>query len=129
MQLIPYDFDLFRTPFENFSHFKNSIKSDIIETENEIKVIMDIPGVKKENIKITLEKSVLTISASTNDESEEKDNEGNYIRRERHSGEYIRSFNVREDLTKEDIKAKLQDGTLTLTIPKVTTKEPHSQTI
>ena len=132
MQLMSYDADLFRSPFENLyslAQMKNSMSTDIIENENDIKVLIDIPGVKKENVKITLENSVLTISASTQSESEEKDTEGNYIRRERRSGEYTRSFNVSENLSKDDIKAKLEDGTLTLTIPKNIEKESESQTI
>ncbi len=132
MHLIPYDFDLFHSPLDHwhpFSSVKNSLSTDIIENDKELEIIMDIPGVKKENVKITLEKGILTVSASTQGESEEKDKEGNYIRKERYSGNYTRSFSVSEGLSKEDIKAKMVDGTLTLTIPKNIEKSSPSETI
>ncbi len=132
MQLIPYDFDLFHSPLDHwrpFSNMRNSLSTDIIENDKELKIVMDIPGVKKENVKVTLEKGILTVSASTHGESEEKDNEGNYIRRERHSGEYTRSFSVSDDVSQDDIKAKMENGTLTLTIPKNVEKESSSKTI
>ena len=132
MQLVPFDFDLFHSPFENFSSLvglKNQMSTDIVETDKEMKIIMDLPGIKKENVKITLENNILTISASNKSESEEKDKEGNYIRRERHSGEYTRSFSVADGVSKDDIVATLEDGTLTLNIPKNVEKEASSQTI
>lgn len=131
MQLIPYDFDLFRSPLDNWhsiSSMKNSLSTDIVESEKDLKIVMDIPGVKKENVKVTLEKGILTVSASTQSQSEEKDKEGNYIRKERYSGEYTRSFSVSENLSKDDITAKMEDGTLTLTIPKNVEKD-SSETI
>lgn len=135
MSLIPYSFydlDTFFTPFENRAFqlsSKNIMSTDIVENENEIKLIMDIPGVKKENINITIEKGVLTVSASTQSESEEKDQSGNYVRRERSSGQYIRSFNVGENITADEVIAKLEDGTLTLTIPNNPEKKKESQTV
>lgn len=132
MKLIPRDFDFFGSPFDNWHslmNFKNPMNTDIVEDGKDLKIIMDLPGVKKENIKITLENSVLTVSASTKSKSEEKDEKGNYIRRERHSGEYTRSFSVSENISKEDVKASLKDGILTLIIPKSVEKQPESHTI
>lgn len=132
MPYLPYDFDLFSSPFENRSlqfSTKNMMSTDIVENENEIKIIMDIPGVKRENVNVTIEKGVLTISASTHSESEEKDAAGNYIRRERSNGEYTRSFTVGENVTADEIVAKLEDGTLTLTIPNNPEKKKTSQTV
>ncbi len=135
MALIPYnmpcDFDFF-SPFDNISlcsSMKNIMNTDIVEGENELKIVMDVPGIKKENLKITLEKGVLTVSGSTQSESEEKDQEGNYIKRERHSGEFTRSFNVNKNLDKSDVKAKLENGTLTLTLPKNQPEESNSNVI
>ena len=131
MPLIPYnmpcDFDLF-SPFDNMSwcsSVKSMMNTDIVEGEKDLRIVMDVPGVKKENLKITLEKGILTVSGSTQGESEEKDEEGNYIRKERHSGEFTRSFNVNKNLDKNDVKAKLENGTLTLTLPK---SDPESDT-
>ena len=132
MKLIPRDFDLFTSPFENWHslmNFKNPMNTDIIEDGKNLKIIVDLPGVKKENVKITLENAILTVSASTKGGCEEKNKEGTYIRRERHSGTYTRSFSVSENLSKDDVKASMSDGTLTLTIPKSVEKEPETQTI
>lgn len=131
-KLTPYDFDLFHFPFENFNslmNFRNPMSADVVENENELKVIVDLPGIKKNNIKITLENEFLTISASNKSESEEKSPEGNYIHRERKIGEYKRSFRIPKNVCKEDIKAKFEDGTLTLTILKNTKKEDLAQNI
>ena len=64
----------------------------------------------------------MVISASTNINNDQKDENGKYIRRERYSGSCQRSFYVGEDLTQEDIKAKFENGTLKLMIPK---KDPQ----
>ena len=79
---------------------------------------MDLPGYKKEDVKAQLENGYLTITASRGVNKDETDNEGNYIRRERYSGQCSRSFYVGENLKQEDIKAKFQDGILQLTFPK-----------
>lgn len=132
MKLIPRDFDLFSTPFEGFGSLmsiKHPMSTDIVEDGENLKIIMDLPGVKKENVKITLENGYLTISASTKGDSEEKNEEGTFIRRERHSGELTRSFAVSKDVSKDDIRAKLENGTLTLLVPKEPAKDASSNTI
>lgn len=126
MKLIPHDFDLFSTPFDGFGSFmniKHPMSTDIVEDEENLKIIMDLPGVKKENVKITLENGYLTISASTKGDSEEENEEGTFIRRERHCGELTRSFSVSKDISKDDIRARLEDGTLTLLVPKEPSKD------
>lgn len=132
MKLIPRDFDLFSTPFEGFGSLmsiKHPMSTDIVEDGENLKIIMDLPGVKKENVKITLENGYLTVSASTKGDSEEKNEEGTFIRRERHSGELTRSFAVSKDVSKDDIRAKLENGTLTLLVPKEPVKDASSNTI
>lgn len=79
---------------------------------------MNLPGIKKENVKAELKDGYLTINAITNSENDEKDSSGKYIRRERFMGSCSRSFYVGEEVTEEDIKAKFEDGTLKLQIPK-----------
>ncbi len=126
----PDDFDFFRTPFEKtFSSLKNHAKTDIIEYDDKTEMVIDLPGVKKENVKVTIEKGTLTISASNESESEQKDSEGKYIRRERVSGSYTRSFNIDENITKSDIKAKLDNGVLTVTIPKKDKSESGPESV
>ena len=77
-----------------------------------------MPAVKKEDVKAELRDGYLTIQASTDSNKEEKDSNGRYIRRERYSGSCSRSFYVGDAVTQEDIKAKFEDGTLKLLIPK-----------
>ena len=74
------------------------MKTDVREHENGYELDVDLPGIKKENVKIKLEDGYLTISASTAQNDDEKDKKGNYIRRERFSGSYSRSFYVGEEV-------------------------------
>ena len=81
-----------------------------------------MPGVSKENISIDYENGYVTIAAKTNKSKDEKDKEGNYIRRERYSGFYSRSYYV-GDVDRESIKAKLDNGVLSIVVPKVKAEE------
>ena len=82
MYMVPYGddlFDDFRSPFENFfksiearPEVKNFMTTDVIESGDGFELIMDLPGVQKDNIKIDLEDGCLTISASNNESSEQK---------------------------------------------------------
>ncbi|MCD8325116.1 MAG: Hsp20/alpha crystallin family protein [Lachnospiraceae bacterium] len=94
------------------------MQTDVQENETGYTVTMNIPGVKKENVKAELKEGYLTVTVSTNSSDEQKDTNGRYIRRERYQGSCSRSFYVGKDITQEDIKAKFEDGTLKLSIPK-----------
>lgn len=130
MKLVPrksgYGLDLFDDLF-NFPAFKplntrDIMKTDIKEFEDNYSLTMDLPGYAKEDIKIEMEKGYLSITAEKEEETEEKDKEGNIIHQERYCGKCSRSFYVGENISEEEIKAAYQSGTLTLTIPKVTKK-------
>ena len=112
--------DFFDFPFgSNYTATDSSLmKTDIKEMENGYEVTMNLPGVKKEDVKAELKDGYLTISASSNSNKDEKDEEGRYIRRERYSGSCSRSFYVGDAVTEADIKAKFENGTLTMMIPK-----------
>lgn len=94
------------------------MKTDVKETEQGYEMMMNLPGIKKEDVKAELKDGYLTISAVSNSENDEKDKDGKYIRRERYYGSCSRSFFVGEEVKQEDIKAKFEDGTLKLSIPK-----------
>ena len=79
---------------------------------------MNMPGVKKEDVKAELKDGYLTVQATTNSSNEEKDENSRYIRRERYVGSCRRSFYVGEAVEQTDIKAKFEDGTLKLSVPK-----------
>ena len=100
-------------------HSKNLMKTDIKESDTGYELIMDLPGFKKDEIKVALENGYLTISAARGlDKDEEDKNTGRYIRRERYAGACERSFYVGDVLTNEDIKCEFKHGILTVNIPK-----------
>lgn len=109
--------DLFNAPFFTRNE-ANMMKTDIKEHDGGYELTVDLPGVKKEDIKAELNDGYLTISAENNTNKDEKDENGKYLCRERYSGSYSRSFYVGDAITEEDIKAKFENGTLKLDIPK-----------
>lgn len=104
-------------------HSRNLMKTDVKETETGYELDIDLPGFKKDEISAHLEDGYLTVSAAKGVDKDEKDKEGRYIRRERYSGSMTRSFYVGNAVTEEDIKAKYEDGILSLSIPK---KDPKA---
>ena len=113
--------DMFDDMFDTRSYGRQQsdlMKTDVKETDKDYKLSVDLPGVKKDDLKAELKDGYLTISATVNQNNDEKDEEGRYIRRERFSGSFNRSFYVGENVSEEDIKAKFENGTLMLTVPK-----------
>lgn len=108
-------------------HSKNLMKTDVKETDNGYELDIDLPGFKKDEITAHLEDGYLTVSAAKGVDKDEKDNEGRYIRRERYSGSMTRSFYVGNAVTEEDIKAKYEDGILSLSIPKKDPKDVEAK--
>ena len=98
------------------------MKTDVHEDENGYEVDIDLPGFKKDEIKLTLEDGYLSVSAAKGLDKEKKDRKGRLIRQERYSGAMQRSFYVGDSLKEEDVKAKFEDGVLKLEVPK---KEPE----
>jgi HSP20 family protein len=91
--------------------------TNIMETNDDFKLQMAVPGVKKEDIKIDLEKNVLNISSEKS--AEEKDTEGEkYTRREFAYGTFCRSFTLPDTINTDKIGAEVKDGILTVTLPK-----------
>ncbi len=120
--------DFFNFNYPTFRYDTTELmKTDIKETDNGYEVTMNLPGVKKEDVKAELKDGYLTIQASSNTSKDEKDNDGRYIRRERYAGTCSRSFYVGDAVTQEDIKAKFENGTLTLDIPKKDAKPAVEQ--
>lgn len=96
----------------------NLMKTDIREHDAGYELDIDLPGFKKDEIKVELENGYLTISATKGTNNDEQDKNGKYIRRERYAGTMQRSFYVGDIVTQEDIKAKFENGILRLSIPK-----------
>lgn len=97
---------------------KNMMKTDIREHDNGYEVDIDLPGFKKDEISLELENGYLTVSAVKGLDKDEQDSKGKYIRRERYAGAMQRSFYVGDTLTQEDIKAKYDNGILSISVPK-----------
>ena len=98
---------------------QNLMSTDVKETHNGYEVSINLPGFKKEDIKAELKDGYLMIQASTDTSKEDKDEKKKYIRKERYSGSCSRSFYVGNSVSESDIKAKFDNGVLTLDIPKV----------
>ena len=94
------------------------MRTDIKETDGGYELTIDLPGFKKDDVQAELKDGYLTINAQTQSESEDKDEEGTYVRKERFSGKCSRTFYVGDDVEQDDIKAKFEDGVLKVDVPK-----------
>ena len=99
-------------------HASREMLTDVKEHEDHYDLEIDLPGFKKENITAELNNGWLTITASKDHETENKDKEGKILRQERCSGTMSRSFWVGEEVKEEDIHGRYEGGVLTLCIPK-----------
>lgn len=132
-----FDFDNFDRDMNRMmkplygKHAKDVMKTDVKEKDGNYEVDIDLPGFKKDEVSIQLENGYLTITAAKGlDKDEEKEDKSGYIRKERWSGSCSRSFYVGENVKSEDIKAKMEDGILHLTMPKEQPKAlPKQNTI
>lgn len=115
-------FDDFVRPAKNVARFNTAtpavMRTDVKENETGYELDIDLPGYKKEDVQAQLKDGYLTITASTKNNDDQKDENGKYIRRERYYGTCSRSFYVGEDISQEDIKAKFEDGILRIGVPK-----------
>jgi HSP20 family protein len=102
-------------------------RADILDEKDMVKINVELPGMKKDDIKVTVDENILTISGERKHESEEKDM--NYIRCERCYGSFSRSFTLPDDINSEKIKADYEDGILTVNLTKVEKPEPKEITV
>jgi len=102
---------------------------DVRATDDAITVKCDMPGMKKEDIDISLEGNVLTIKGERTVEEETKDEKGKVVRRERRSGSFSRSFTVPGEVKTEDIKTSYEDGVLTVIVPREKVKPEKEKAI
>jgi len=121
--LDPFD-DLFRgflrpVRFEGQTQ-QMQIKMDVKEDEKAYNIHAEIPGVKKEDIHVTIAGNQVTISAEVKKEKEEKEGE-KLLRSERYYGKVYRSFTLGQDVDEATSTAKYNEGVLNLTLPKKAT--------
>ncbi len=129
--------DFFSDPFELVvpqgrnplygKHAKNLMKTDVRETEGTYELDVDLPGFKKEEVKLQLKDGCLTISAEKSLDKDETDKRGKLIRQERYSGACSRSFYVGETVEPSQISAKFENGILQISIPKEEQKKLPKQ--
>ena len=92
--------------------------ADVIETEDEIRVLLEMPGMDPDDIEVELESNVLTISGEKKEERSEGDEESSYHLSERRYGRITRSFVLPREVEHKKIKAQFDNGVLNVRIPK-----------
>lgn len=113
----PFD-AFFGTPTHRTTVPPTMMRTDIKETDTAFELAIDLPGFAKEDVAVDLKDGYLTINAKTAKETEDKDEKGTYVRKERFSGTCSRTFYVGEDIEEDDVKAKFENGVLTIDVPK-----------
>ncbi len=124
-------------PFREFENMEKSFfgsgalaefKTDIREKDGKYILEADLPGFRKEDIRISLDGDYMTITAERKAENEEKDEKGNYIRSERSFGSFSRTFDL-SGVDSEKIDASYQDGVLSVIMPKKEKEEKKDRYI
>jgi HSP20 family protein len=95
---------------------------DIVEQDGGYELVADLPGLKKEDIKIEIQDNMLTLRGEKKLEEEKKDK--NYRLCERYYGEFVRTFTLPENINRDGIVAEFKDGVLKLDIPKTEKAKP-----
>ena len=136
--MIPFDrrdsslFDMLdnfeRNFFGSSSNTASSFRTDIRDEGDKFVLEAELPGFKKEDIKLDLKDGILTVSAQHSESSEEKDKKGSYIRRERRYGSFARKFDV-SGIQEDGITAAYNNGVLSLTLPKAQPVVPAARQI
>lgn len=137
-ELIPFDrtfrrmasFDPFRDmdsierSFINSGNVVSAFRTDVRDTGDAFVLESELPGFRKEDININIEKDCLSITAERKTDSEEKKND--FVKRERLYGSFSRSFDV-TGINTDNIEARYEDGILILTLPKKVETVPASR--
>ena len=125
-------FDTFDKFMRNFFDHSNTsltaFRTDIRDAGDKFILEAELPGFEKEDIKLDLKDGILTISAEHNENSDQKDEKGNYIRRERRYGSFSRSFDV-TGIDENGITAAYKNGVLELSLPKAVPVVPEAKRI
>ena len=124
--------DLFDDLFDNVFRApvfggQSLMKTDVREKDGKYILDVEMPGYKKEDVKISLYNGTLTISAERHSSNEEKDDAGRMIRQERYSGSCSRSFYVGEGIKDTDVHATFTDGILKIELPTEQKKEEEEK--
>lgn len=104
-------------------------KIDISEDKKSIYVDVEIPGVKKDDLKISLQDNILTISGEKKSENKSEDNEKNYFRTERSYGTFTRSFTLPSEINPDSVDARFEDGVLKIKVDRENPKPVNERLI
>lgn len=123
-------FDDFMPMFsrKEMKEFNSIMKTDVKETEKDYILDVDLPGFRKEDVNLNLENGYLTISAKREHKVDNENRKENFVRRERSFGQFSRSFYV-GDVEQDEIEAHLENGILTIKLPKEEEKKAKSNRI
>jgi HSP20 family protein len=123
--LNPFSDDFFRSFFTGEPEMR-TLKVDVVDKGDHYLLEADLPGVNKEDVRVSIDDGLLTVAAEFNQAKEE--NEKNYVYHERLYGRTCRSFNL-EGIREDGIAAEYKDGVLKLTLPKSTEAAPGAREI
>lgn len=112
----PFDRKALRTP-----------AVDLVDTGNDYKIIMEMPGIKREDINIEVGENDVRVSAEMKEE--EEDGEGGYIRRERRYSKIYRRIPLPDGVRADGTSADMKDGMLTIRLPKIPPHEKRSRKV
>ena len=99
-------------------------KTDVIELAESYQLLLEMPGIDKDSIEISLEKQILSVKGTY-----KKQPIGKALRLEYPQGHFERSFEINGDIVKDAIEANFEDGLLQLTLPKTKETQPHKITV
>jgi len=105
-----------------------AVKIDVREKEKSYLVHAEVPGVKKEDIHVSIDGAIVSISAERRDEKDVKDGE-RVLRTERYFGKVSRSFQLAQEIDEAQVTARYSDGVLELTLPKKAATQARKITI
>ena len=122
--MTPFANDFFRSFFDTGT--PTGFKVDVRDEGTGYLLEAELPGISKEDVKVTIENGVMTISAATNTENEQQTD--NYVFRERRTGSMQRAFSL-EGINEDGITGEYKDGVLRLTLPKIAETTPARREI
>jgi len=117
-EFFPDFFRRFARPLPWAEDVPGEIKVDITENDKDYQVRAEIPGAKKEDIRVTVDGNFVSITAEMRKDKEEKSKGGRVLVRETSWGSYARGFSLAAEVDDKAVVAKLEDGILNLTLPK-----------
>ena len=134
-EITPMNKNMMYDPFRFFDEMEKSFfgdggkgtalgfKADIKDNGDSYELTADLPGFSKDDLQAEIEDGIMTISGERRSESEDKDDKGTYVRRERTYGSFSRSFDVSE-VDADKVAVRYEDGVLTVDMPKKEEQKP-----